>query len=234
MKHTRRTAGYTWTDYKTNAQIAKELKITPILDKGWYTWGKVRFTVSQYPLSQKTRSYLLDVQNMLRTTTTERSWIESRQSLGIFLFSRALGWSVRSTCVYLGWGGEVRSHPPALLNLSSRYPNIIRVYNHSTHQFHAWFSTSPALSTQSASGVRQQSGRTCCIALCNQIAPVRPSCLLTAIPSRLAHGKLCTAQGSTENRKNPVRVANQLLTVYVLFRNENLSNIKEQRAETTI
>ena len=29
----RRTTGYTWTDYKTNAQITKELKITPILDK---------------------------------------------------------------------------------------------------------------------------------------------------------------------------------------------------------
>jgi len=29
----RRTAGYTWTDYKINTQIAKELKITPILDK---------------------------------------------------------------------------------------------------------------------------------------------------------------------------------------------------------
>jgi len=29
----RRTAGYTWTDYKTNAQIATELKITQILDK---------------------------------------------------------------------------------------------------------------------------------------------------------------------------------------------------------
>jgi hypothetical protein len=28
-----RTAGYTWTDYKTNIQITKELKITPILDK---------------------------------------------------------------------------------------------------------------------------------------------------------------------------------------------------------
>jgi hypothetical protein len=28
-----RTAGYTWTDYKANAQIAKELKITQILDK---------------------------------------------------------------------------------------------------------------------------------------------------------------------------------------------------------
>ena len=29
----RRTAGYTWTDYKTNAQIANELNITTILDK---------------------------------------------------------------------------------------------------------------------------------------------------------------------------------------------------------
>jgi hypothetical protein len=29
----RRTAGYTGTDYKTNTQIGKELKITPILDK---------------------------------------------------------------------------------------------------------------------------------------------------------------------------------------------------------
>ena len=33
MKYMRRTAGCTWTDHKTNAQIAKELKITPILDK---------------------------------------------------------------------------------------------------------------------------------------------------------------------------------------------------------
>jgi len=29
----RRTGGYTWTDYITNAHVAKELKITPILDK---------------------------------------------------------------------------------------------------------------------------------------------------------------------------------------------------------
>jgi hypothetical protein len=29
----RRTAGYTWADYRTGAQIAKELKITPIFDK---------------------------------------------------------------------------------------------------------------------------------------------------------------------------------------------------------
>jgi len=33
MKYMRRTAGYTWTDYRTNTQIAKELKIPPILDK---------------------------------------------------------------------------------------------------------------------------------------------------------------------------------------------------------
>jgi len=33
FKEKRRTEGYTWTDYKTNAQIAKELKITSILDK---------------------------------------------------------------------------------------------------------------------------------------------------------------------------------------------------------
>ena len=32
MKYMRK-AGYTWTNYKTNAQIAKELKITPILDR---------------------------------------------------------------------------------------------------------------------------------------------------------------------------------------------------------
>jgi len=33
MKYIRRKAGHNWTDYKTNTQIAKKLKITPILDK---------------------------------------------------------------------------------------------------------------------------------------------------------------------------------------------------------
>jgi hypothetical protein len=33
MKYMRRIAGNTWTDYKTNTQITKELKITSILDK---------------------------------------------------------------------------------------------------------------------------------------------------------------------------------------------------------
>jgi len=33
IKHTRKTAGCTWTDYKTNTDTAKELNITPVLDK---------------------------------------------------------------------------------------------------------------------------------------------------------------------------------------------------------
>jgi len=33
LKYMIRTAGYIWTDYKTNEQIAKKLKITPNLDK---------------------------------------------------------------------------------------------------------------------------------------------------------------------------------------------------------
>ena len=33
IKYRRNTAGYTWTKYKTNLQIAKELHITPVLDK---------------------------------------------------------------------------------------------------------------------------------------------------------------------------------------------------------
>ena len=32
MKYMRRTAEYTWTDYRTNTHIIKELKLTPILD----------------------------------------------------------------------------------------------------------------------------------------------------------------------------------------------------------
>jgi len=37
MKYMRRRAGYIGTDYKTNAQIAKELKITPICTNYWNT-----------------------------------------------------------------------------------------------------------------------------------------------------------------------------------------------------
>jgi hypothetical protein len=33
MKYMRKTAGYAWIDYKTNRDIAKELNITPDLDK---------------------------------------------------------------------------------------------------------------------------------------------------------------------------------------------------------
>jgi hypothetical protein len=33
MKYMGRTAGYTWTDHKTNTEIAKELNVIPVLDK---------------------------------------------------------------------------------------------------------------------------------------------------------------------------------------------------------
>jgi hypothetical protein len=33
MKYMRRTAGYTWTDHKTNTETENELNITPVLDK---------------------------------------------------------------------------------------------------------------------------------------------------------------------------------------------------------
>jgi hypothetical protein len=33
MKYIRGTAGYTWTDHKTNRDIAKDLNKTPVLDR---------------------------------------------------------------------------------------------------------------------------------------------------------------------------------------------------------
>jgi hypothetical protein len=33
VKYMRKTAGYIWTDYKTNTEIAKELNVTTVLDK---------------------------------------------------------------------------------------------------------------------------------------------------------------------------------------------------------
>jgi hypothetical protein len=33
MKYMRKTAGYSFTDYKTKREIAKVLNITPVLDK---------------------------------------------------------------------------------------------------------------------------------------------------------------------------------------------------------
>jgi plasmid replication initiation protein len=33
MKYMRQTTGYTWTDYKTNTEIAKELNVAPVLEK---------------------------------------------------------------------------------------------------------------------------------------------------------------------------------------------------------
>jgi hypothetical protein len=44
MKYVRITAEYTWTDHKTNTVIAKELNITPALDKIQGFKGKLQST----------------------------------------------------------------------------------------------------------------------------------------------------------------------------------------------
>jgi hypothetical protein len=52
MKYMRRTAGHTRTDYKTNTQIAKELKLTPVLDKLLEykrKWIQIECLVIDYP-----------------------------------------------------------------------------------------------------------------------------------------------------------------------------------------
>ena len=49
MKYMGRTAGYIWTDYKTNTQIAKELKITQILNKLLEYKGKWIQRVNKMP-----------------------------------------------------------------------------------------------------------------------------------------------------------------------------------------
>jgi hypothetical protein len=55
MKYMTITAGYIWTDYKTNAQIAKELKITPILDKLLEYKGKWIQYVNRMPRNRLPR-----------------------------------------------------------------------------------------------------------------------------------------------------------------------------------
>jgi len=60
----RRTAGYTWTDYKRNAQIRKELKITPILDKLLEYKRKLIQHVNRMPRNRLPRVPLKRLLNM--------------------------------------------------------------------------------------------------------------------------------------------------------------------------
>ena len=55
MKYMKRTAGHSWRDYKTNEQIAKDLKITPHLDK----------------LLEYKRNWIQHVNRMPRNTTPQ-------------------------------------------------------------------------------------------------------------------------------------------------------------------
>jgi len=51
----RRTAGYIWPDHKTNAQVAKELKIIPVLDKLLEYKGKWIQHVNRIPRNRLPR-----------------------------------------------------------------------------------------------------------------------------------------------------------------------------------
>jgi len=62
IKYMRRTAGYTWTDYKTNLHIAKELEITPVLDK----------------LLEYKRNWIQRVKNASRRTTQDNETLFSK------------------------------------------------------------------------------------------------------------------------------------------------------------
>ena len=56
MKYMRRTAGLTWTDYKTNLHIAKELEITPVLDKLHYQILCNNFAIKEMGLRNARKS----------------------------------------------------------------------------------------------------------------------------------------------------------------------------------
>ena len=48
MKYIRKTAGYTWTDHKTNTEIAKEINTTPVFEKNTGIEKKSVATYKQY------------------------------------------------------------------------------------------------------------------------------------------------------------------------------------------
>jgi hypothetical protein len=51
-----RTAGYTWTDHKTNIEIARELNITPVLDKIQGCKGKWKQHINRIPRNKLPRA----------------------------------------------------------------------------------------------------------------------------------------------------------------------------------
>jgi hypothetical protein len=50
-----RTAADTWTDHRTNTEIANELNITPVLDKIYYYKRNWIQNVSRMPLTKLSR-----------------------------------------------------------------------------------------------------------------------------------------------------------------------------------
>jgi len=76
LHYTRKSTGYNWEDYETNTEIAKELNITPVLEKKWRTAEEVGQCMSTeglvkiYPGQYK---------------TTHQRWMEPTKNIKRFL-----------------------------------------------------------------------------------------------------------------------------------------------------
>ena len=86
-KQMRRTAGYTWTDYKTNAQIAKDLKITPIFGKSFGIQEKLDTTCKQNASKQITQG-----NERLLPNGQKESWQTFEQTSGYVRPERVSKW----------------------------------------------------------------------------------------------------------------------------------------------
>ena len=95
MKYVRRTAGHTRADHKTNTQIAKEIKITSILDKLLeYKRNWIKY-VNKMPRNTGLFISPSEISELdcptTKTDRAERGISIGRESLQVFFFNRGLG-----------------------------------------------------------------------------------------------------------------------------------------------
>jgi hypothetical protein len=83
----RTAAGYIWTDYKTNAQISNELKITPILDKLLEYKRNCKQHVNTGLFISPSETSELSC-TTTKTDIAERNISIGAESLQVFLFTR--------------------------------------------------------------------------------------------------------------------------------------------------
>jgi len=95
MKYMRITAGYTWTDYRTNTHIVKELKITSILDKLLEYKRNWIQHVNRMPRNTGLFISPSEISELdcptTKTDRAERGISIGRESLQVFFFNRSIG-----------------------------------------------------------------------------------------------------------------------------------------------